>query len=124
MFTVDKPGTPAEILEHHGVKGQKWGVRQKFRSENPTSSDKKKAIRSARSRQDTRADTMRSRSLSKSDRQKAKSVYLKNPDRATSLRLTRGEKVVIGLLTGGVGLGGIYGFRRHVERKQARGGYK
>ena len=27
MISVEKPGSPSEILEHHGVKGQKWGVR-------------------------------------------------------------------------------------------------
>ena len=27
--SVEKPGSPSEILEHHGVKGQKWGVRQR-----------------------------------------------------------------------------------------------
>jgi hypothetical protein len=29
MISVEKPGSPSEILEHHGVKGQKWGVRQR-----------------------------------------------------------------------------------------------
>lgn len=28
MISVEKPGSPAEVLEHHGVKGQKWGVRK------------------------------------------------------------------------------------------------
>lgn len=27
MISVEKPGSPSEILEHHGVKGMKWGVR-------------------------------------------------------------------------------------------------
>jgi len=28
-LSVEKPGSPLEILEHHGVKGMKWGVRQR-----------------------------------------------------------------------------------------------
>lgn len=28
MISVEKPGSPSEILEHHGIKGQKWGVRK------------------------------------------------------------------------------------------------
>ena len=50
MVSVEKPGTPAEVLEHHGVKGQKWGVRRKFNRANPTSHDKAKAIRVARAK--------------------------------------------------------------------------
>lgn len=26
MISTEKPGSPAEILEHHGIKGMKWGV--------------------------------------------------------------------------------------------------
>jgi hypothetical protein len=28
MISVEKPGTPSELV-HHGVKGQKWGVRRR-----------------------------------------------------------------------------------------------
>lgn len=28
MISVEKPGSPSEILEHAGVKGMKWGVRR------------------------------------------------------------------------------------------------
>jgi hypothetical protein len=28
MISVEKPGSPSEILEHVGVKGMKWGVRK------------------------------------------------------------------------------------------------
>lgn len=31
MIAIEKPGTPEEIvLEHHGVKGQRWGVRKAY----------------------------------------------------------------------------------------------
>ena len=26
MITLEKPGSPEEVLEHHGVLGLKWGV--------------------------------------------------------------------------------------------------
>ena len=29
MISVEKPGSPAEVLEHVGKKGMKWGVRNK-----------------------------------------------------------------------------------------------
>ena len=73
---------------------------------------------------------------SKGNRKKAKLIYLKDPDRATALRITRGEKVVLGILAGvtaptvivpaaiGVGVGAQYLQRKHIEKKQARGGYK
>lgn len=38
MIAVEKPGSPAEVLEHHGVKGMKWGVRNNSRSSGGTSS--------------------------------------------------------------------------------------
>ena len=28
MISVEKPGSPAEIVEHHGIKGMQWGVRK------------------------------------------------------------------------------------------------
>lgn len=37
MLSVEKPGTPAELV-HHGVKGMKWGVRNKSASSGGSSS--------------------------------------------------------------------------------------
>ena len=37
MIAVEKPGSPAEVLEHHGVKGMRWGVRNESRSSGGTS---------------------------------------------------------------------------------------
>lgn len=36
MISVEKPGSPAEILEHFGTKGMRWGVRNKDGSKSLT----------------------------------------------------------------------------------------
>ena len=151
MLSVEKPGSPAEILEHTGVKGMKWGVRRtppsgsrsavssKFNKKNPSSADKANAIRLARAKSNvkfTQATTLKGSTQTRASRKAARKAtrvaYKKDPDRAVAMRFTRGEKVVTGvLLASGVAtvpiaavLAGQYGYRRHVEKKQARGGYK
>ena len=48
MISVEKPGSPEEMLEHFGIKGQKWGVRRNRTSSNtpktPMSRKKKVVI--------------------------------------------------------------------------------
>jgi hypothetical protein len=132
MLSVEKPGSPAEILEHHGVKGQKWGVRRKFNRANPTSAKKADAIRLARATSRVRYEKATALASTTAQRKSAKLAYKKDPQRAIALRTTRGEKVVIGLLLStGIAtvpiaavVGGTYGYRRHVEKKQTRGGYR
>lgn len=153
MISTEKPGTPQDLaLEHHGVLGMRWGHRKEgssqigrraanrkakesFVRKNPTSDRQAKAIRVARAK--TQLDYAKlanqPRGTSKAKKQSLKKVYLNNPDRATALRMTRGEKVVLGILAVGVpGVGtasvaAVAGtqvaVRRHIERKQARGGY-
>lgn len=153
MISTEKPGTPQELaLEHHGVLGMRWGHRKSessmggraanrrakeaFVRKNPTSDRQAKAIRTARARSnlDLAKLSNQPRGTSKAKKQALKKVYLNNPDRATALRMSRGEKVVLGILA--VGLPGVgtasvaavagtqVAVRRHIERKQARGGYK
>jgi hypothetical protein len=136
MITVEKPGSPSEILEHHGTKGMKWGVRSarsKFNEANPTSKQKADAIRLARAKSNVDFTKYTNKKMGP-ERKAAKLVYLKNPDRATALRITRGEKVVLGILAVGIpavgtaAVGATVGtrfvIRRHIEKKQATGGYK
>lgn len=206
MISVEKPGSPSEILEHHGVKGQKWGVRQrsqaagaragkpaakavreagggrraqrtayrkaagpaarersaqlrgtqanlkantKFKQNFPTGKTRANEIWRARAAQQLRAAKYHQTAKNSPERAAAKKAFLKHPDRATGLRMTRGEKVVDGILLGALGgligtgatvgapvvipaagaaalvgtIGGIAATRRHVERKQARGAY-
>lgn len=128
--SVEKPGSPTEILEHVGVKGMKWGVRRavdksigtktagrkpinrnrqaraEFKRKNPTRFERDQAIKSARFRQQT-------------------GKKLSNEDRAVALRFTTGEKTVLSLLavTGFATIpiaaisGTTVAIRRHRERK-------
>lgn len=141
--SVEKPGTPEE-LTHHGTKGMKWGVRRaetkavrarsnaRFNKKNPTGRDKANAIRMARAKTNVKYEQATKLGASKVDREKARKAFLNNPDRATALRFTRGEKITAGvLLASGVGTvpiivvaGSARLARGHIEKKQARGGYK
>lgn len=83
MISVEKPGSPAEVLEHHGTKGMKWGVRnqksREFRRAHPTREQRNIAISRARHKVNTASAPSRD-------------------DRATALRLKSGEKFVLGVL--------------------------
>jgi hypothetical protein len=86
VFTAEKPGTPEEILEHHGTKGMRWGIRktraaQTFDKKNPTRQKRNAAIRTAR-------DKVRN----------AKTIS--RADQAAALRMTTGEKVALTVLAG------------------------
>lgn len=147
MISTEKPGTPQDLaLEHHGVLGMRWGHRKEgggraantrakeaFIRKNPSSRKQASAIRIARA--STHLDiTKYANAPRRSQKRKdLRKVTLRNPDRATALRLTRGEKVVAAIIA--VGLPGVgtaavgstvgtqVAVRRHIERKQARGGY-
>jgi len=135
MISVEKPGTPTEILEHTGVKGMRWGVRNRavsrdFKTRHPTGASRDAAIKRARLNQQARLLKAASQTNEKKRTDLTK-VYLNHPDRATALRMTRGEKAVFGLLgvalapTGvgvgiGVGTAARVAARRSIERKQVR----
>lgn len=102
MYTTDKPVTSTE-LAHVGVLGMKWGIHksagtQRFQKKFPTAKLRKAEIRRARSAQQTRRLTFKQAPRGSQKREKLKASFLKNPDRATSLRMTRGEKVILSLL--------------------------
>jgi hypothetical protein len=137
MISVEKPGSPSEVLEQSGVKGMKWGFRQSrqasktFAKAYPTPKARAVEIRRARRDQMTRKEKIGLEPKGSADRAKAKKVYLNNPDRVTALRLTRGEKIVAGILmtVGGplalpttAGVATVYGIRRRREKKMAEAG--
>lgn len=145
--SVEKPGTPADILEHHGTKGMKWGVRKaakavagshrtskEFAQKFPTATSRGKEIRRARMAVNKNVKAI-DRAKTPAAHKKAADIYLKNPDRATAKRLTQGEKVTVAVLAGVFGVtglvpaavgGALAGQRIHrsvIERRQARGAY-
>ena len=131
MIDTEKPGTPSELV-HFGTKGMKWGVRKTqgtrdFYAKNPTSKQRTAEIVKARESAQKTKKAYKKEKRGSEKRADLKKVHLSNPDRPTSLRLTRGEKVVVGLLNVTPGLNvatsaatviaiGAQGKRRAVEK--------
>lgn len=135
MAMSDAGAQAVNELMHHGVKGMKWGVRK----DKPSSSD----ITLARAKQNSRAAAANkafaksvtsrdkaTRTQAKKDHQQLNQVFLDHPDRVTALRMTRGEKIVLGLIAVGIpgvgtaAAGGAAGAsvasRKLVERAQKK----
>jgi len=93
VYGDEKPSL--EELAHHGVKGQRWGVRKSH----PSATE----IHSARKRQEARVVQ-----LHKAKTPKQVSVATKklntSEDRVTAARMTLGEKVTATMLGGPIGL--------------------
>lgn len=131
------------FLEHVGVKGMKWGVRnqrgptqssRKFGAKFPTGKSRAREITRARNAQVLRAAKFHASPKGSPQREAARKAFLKHPDRATSLRLTRGEKAVFAIIgvgtapTGfgvgvGIGTAARVATRRNIEKKQASKAY-
>jgi hypothetical protein len=130
--------TPEEWLAHYGVKGMKWGQRKA-----PTSAEIHDARARTASRERELSRQVDRTNLAKPGREQAREAkklneltldYLKSPDRATALRMTKGEKVMNGIIAvgfPGVGTGAVavaagarVAIRKSVERdvEKARAG--
>lgn len=89
-----------DVIEHQGVKGMKWGVRKK-----PTSAEitdarlrvQAKNIKYVQQRRKIKSQDV-SRATKRTQLKDLKTSTLANPDRLTALRLTKGEKAVVGVL--------------------------
>lgn len=97
-------------LEHHGVKGMRWGVHRSHPSESSSGPRRaakptKEQIGAARARQEIRRKDYKTAKKTKNPEkiQKAIDAFNNNPDRAVGAYMTRGEKVVTALWGGAYG---------------------
>lgn len=83
-----KPATPGDILKHHGIKGQKWGVRKE---EDPSTFDAAKAVASTNA--DTKAYMSAAAEVSKRpiSKQQADKAFAANREKAAA-KLAPSEK--------------------------------
>lgn len=102
-------------FRHHGVKGQKWGVRKKSASRQEIrDATNRQAMRlqdfldARRTATDKRA-TPTQRAKAQKDAKKFAKEFDTNEDRVTSNRLSRGQKVGLILLTGPIGAAVVVG---------------
>jgi hypothetical protein len=98
-----------EYLEHHGVKGMKWGVRRQQRRER--NAQIKTARKNVRAKEDEiiALDRKARKSKSASERARLDKISTKkasdlfnSPDHTTAARLTSGEKWTKAILIGTV----------------------
>ncbi len=102
MFLNETKPSLDDALEHFGVKGMKWGVRNSSPRSSSRSRPSKSEIKSARAaRKAGRADIKRARENLK----KAKDNYKNMPEKEIARYLTRGERAATGVLVVGASVG-------------------
>lgn len=105
MLHEEKPELNEDLIEHYGVKGMHWGVRNRV-----TGGQIHTARRSvAKSRENVKnvREQVRLGKATEASLAKAKLAHLQNPDRVTAGRLTNGERVATLLLVSPAGLAGL-----------------
>ena len=148
--------TDEEYLEHYGIPGMRWGHRKLVRAggdntraakqfAKKTTSDDVKKARARVSKEVSKVQVQKlkykeaKRVARKSENGKAvaerelakynamKKEVFRNPDRATAFRLTKGEKVAIGIAglvltpaVAGITVGARVGTRKMIESKAVR----
>jgi hypothetical protein len=136
MIDGEKP--TLEELRHHGVMGMKWGKTKTH----PTGTQIRKARRDFEGKRNdywdaqkqVRKTTKRGSAEREAGNKKTADMrlaLLKDPDRATAAKITRGEAAIyaafaltgVGTIPIAIGVGANKVVERHIEKKQARGGY-
>jgi hypothetical protein len=135
----DKPPLDQALLEHHGIKGMKWGVRKAGAPSNSDIHGARTRLLTQRSkvskqRRKAVTETVKRSSKAPAARAKLKDMkksLLKNPDRVTALHMTNGEAAAHAILLAhpltapGV-VGGVVTrevVARTIARRQAKGSY-
>lgn len=123
MLHDDKPELDDILLEHHGIKGMKWGVRKAV-SRADIKAARKSVKKDARAHLKNQAKFV----VGKSSRQSLRDTRLKfltNPDRATAARLTKGETAVMALLApvGGASVLGASQIQSRLITSRQKDGY-
>lgn len=123
MLHQEKPALDENLLEHHGIKGMKWGARKAV-SRADIKTARKSVKKDARAHLKNQAKFV----VGKSSRQSLRDTRLKfltNPDRATAARLTKGETALMALLApvGGVSVIGTSQIQSRLVESRQRDGY-
>lgn len=107
--------SPQEALEHHGIKGQRWGVRRESGSHPST-----EQIKSARAtRKEAKAELKETQRVSKAEiatakerMRIAKDNYKNMPEKQIARTMTNGEKVATGVVLAAAAAGVTYAMLR------------
>lgn len=105
MLHDDKPVLDENLLEHFGVKGMRWGVRNK-KTAGQIRTARRKVAKARLDYNDAR-DQYRQGTGTKTAVKNTRLAYLNHPDRATAARITKGDAFIAALLITPAGAAGL-----------------
>lgn len=105
MLHDEKPELNADTLEHFGVKGMRWGVRNKKTAGQIRTA--RRNVAKARLDYNDARDQYRAGTGKKTTVKNTRLAYLNHPDRATAARVTKGEVFIAALLISPAGAAGL-----------------